>query len=344
MKGILKFVIIVIIFLLIGESVTRLDGIYKPFDTERNQVRLKQDIKETAEYKLLNENRLQILDSDFRAMTIGDSFIHGGGIDFRNNTSNQLKKLIEVKQKSCGESYMLDLSRPGNNTLDNYNTFMQFYATYQPNVVLIGYTLRDVLGPMNKNDLISKSIAENDDDIEIVAKQTVDKGIYKIINPLRRNSYLFRYINNSIQRELKIRGIVIPNLGSFHYATSGAYSDNNQNWINSKNLFEEMANKCAANNSLLIVYYLPEFNVLEHSNLFKKVNPKIDSFFETLEDIVYINGLSSDFKNSKSEDYYISKYDAHPNEKAHLKIANTVFNAVNNNLLICENFKSDGKY
>lgn len=337
MKSLLKLLLIVIIFLLVGELITRVDGVFKPFDTQAKTVKIKPDIKQTEEYKLINTNTFEIRENDFRMMTLGDSFIHGGGINFEDNTSQQLKLLVKEKQDNCGSSYMLDLSRPGNNTLDNYNTFIQFYETFKPHVVILGYTLRDVLGPMDKTKVKTLSKAANDDDIQIVEKQTVDKGIYKIINPLRRNSYLFRYLNNSIQRALKIRGIVVPHLGSFHFATNGAYSDKNNNWIKSKELLKEIGDKCSLDGGIFISYYFPEFNVLEHDHLFKNVNPKINSFFESESNIIYFNGLESDFNNSKSDDYFISRYDAHPNEKAHKIIATTIFETINSRKLLCNN-------
>ena len=335
MKSLFKTILIFTIFLCIGELITRVDGIYEPFKNGANEVKLKADIKETEEYKLINSNNFEIHENDFRVMTLGDSFIHGGGIDFRNNTSQQLKILIEEAHSNCGTSYMLDLSRPGNNTLDNFNTFKQFFEIFQPNVVLLGYTLRDVLGPMDKTKTQVIRKVRNDDDIEIVKKKTVDKGIYKIINPFRRNSYLFRYLNNSIQRALKIRGIVIPNLGSFHYATHGAYSEKNENWMKSKALMKEMGEICTENKSLFVTYYFPEFNVLEHPKLFEKVNPSINSFFKSEPSIVYFNGLEGDFSNATSDEYFISKYDAHPNEKAHKMIATTVFNSIKSHKLLC---------
>lgn len=314
----------------------RIDHFYAPFSSEANQVQIKSDVKETEEYRLLNEGKMPLKEKDMRIMSLGDSFMHGGGLDFSQNCSQQLKKMLREKSDNC-ETYVLDLSRPGNNTLDNYNSFFQFFDLFKPKVVVLGYTLRDVMGPMDKSiDLSTLQRGQNDEDLEIVERQNVDRGIYIIINPLRRYSYLFKFVNNSVQRYLKVRGIIVPYLGSFYHVTHRAYRPQSKSWQDSQLLLNEMAEKCNSNGATLIVYYFPEFNVLEHENLFEKANPSIDEFFNNQPGVIYYNGLTHDFENAKSEDYFISAYDAHPNEKAHFKIAKTIEETLAKNLGVCQ--------
>ena len=52
-------------------------------------------------------------------------------------------------------------------------------------------------------------------------------------------------------------------------------------------------------------------------------------FFTKYPSLIYIDGSDS-FKGEKTETYRLSKYDGHPNEKAHEKMATEVFEIIKN--------------
>ena len=73
---------------------------------------------------------------------------------------------------------------------------------------------------------------------------------------------------------------------------------------------------------------MPEFNLLNHSNLFYSLDKELVNYVNSNENIIYHNGIS-DFKNENSEKFMLSKYDGHPNELAHFKIAKKIAKYIN---------------
>ena len=63
-----------------------------------------------------------------------------------------------------------------------------------------------------------------------------------------------------------------------------------------------------------------------------EANTVINEYFETKPGVTFING--NDIFDSKDfKQYQLSKYDGHPNEKAHLKMASEVYRTINEELL-----------
>ena len=73
---------------------------------------------------------------------------------------------------------------------------------------------------------------------------------------------------------------------------------------------------------------MPEFNLLNHSSLFTIVDNEILSYINKNDDIVYYNGIK-DFENEVASKFMLSKYDGHPNELAHLRIAKKIAAHIN---------------
>lgn len=92
-------------------------------------------------------------------------------------------------------------------------------------------------------------------------------------------------------------------------------------------MLEEIIDHAVKNNIQLIVYKIPEINLIEYPGLFTKTNESIKTFFNTSDSILYIDGNES-FKDGKSKDFRLSKYDGHPNERAHQKMAKEVFEII----------------
>ena len=75
-----------------------------------------------------------------------------------------------------------------------------------------------------------------------------------------------------------------------------------------------------------IVYQFPEINFLDYRQLFAKANTSIKLFLDNFT-LTYVEGGKA-FEGKNSKDYMLSKYDGHPNEKAHYIMAKDVFDLI----------------
>lgn len=328
----LKIIIVLTMFLAIGEGLMRFDQAYKPFTDEKAVVAIEAKIVESEIYRGILQGTYKPKEDVFKIMVLGDSFVHGGGINYQEALASNLKNILTTGVDTCGEIEVLDLSRPGHNTADNFNIYRAFKDFFKPNIVVLGYVLRDVLGPMIIFDTGSTNFKLNDGrvgNLNTPEKINKDIGIYRIINPIRRNSRLFKFVNTNVQRLLKINGIVIPYFGSLHHIVNSAYTEDSKNWLASKDILTSLRNETNSDSGHLVVYYIPEMNVLEHASLYSKPDKEIDRFFRSLKGISYINGYTDDFRdNPENDQYYISKFDAHPNELAHRMIAQSIADTI----------------
>lgn len=309
------------IFIIIGELMIRFDESFAVLEKSR-VVKITTDIEITHEYQLLKNDNFTFSEIDLRIMVIGDSYIHGGGIDFENNFSQQLKKMLNTKKLNYDEIWVLDVSKPSSNNLDNNNTYFQFANKFKPNIVILGYNINDINGNLDK------SIQTSSDSIDFKNTKASSKQSQRLIKKIYNfiyNSSLVHYILYNSHRKLNTYGIIVPN-SNFDVVLK-SYYQNRENWQKSKVLLKEIINDTNKNNIQLIVYKFPEIHLLDYPQLFSKANESIKSFFESYPSVIYMNG-SDVFREEKSEEYILSKYNGHPNEKAHYKMAKDVFNII----------------
>ena len=152
-------------------------------------------------------------------------------------------------------------------------------------------------------------------------------NLKKYVSQLYSFSELTRYLSSNLQKQLKFKGIVIP-LGEFYQLTQKTYLESNEKWRDTKKKLDRVSQICKKNQSQFILYRMPEFNLLNHSSLFTIVDNEILSYINKNDDIVYYNGIK-DFENEVASKFMLSKYDGHPNELAHLRIAKKIAAHIN---------------
>lgn len=313
----------IIVFLLVGELLIRVDQNFNTLNNGPEKIEVK--IEESEEYNLVKNKKLIIRPSDLRIMILGDSYIHGGGINPQKKFSKILKQSL-LKQKTKFENiYMLDVSRPDNNTLDNFNTFSAYYDYFQPNIIIWGYNYNDILGGLkvesksmlkkNSSEIYKRTIVTPEQaKKEVSSLQSFTKKIYKY-------SELLRYVSSKIQNRLKLNGIVLP-IGDFYFLTKISYKSDSEIWNLNAKLISNVSEKCKGR-SRIIFYKMPEFNLLSRRSLFTKCDESLINFISSHAEIEFIDGFDN-FPVANSADYMLSKYDGHPNEKAHGVIAKVI--------------------
>ena len=296
----------------------RFDKKFKVLEDKR-VVKIKTEIEITPEFQLLQDTTHVFSQNDFNVMVLGDSYIFGGGIDFKDNFSQNLKQLINNDNDHFENGYVLDVSRPNANNLDHNLTYFEFVERYNPDVVIIGYNVNDVNGLLAKNPEKSDEFLNR----KASSKKKIS-GIKKVYNVIFK-SKLVHFALHNLHNELKANGHIIK--GSLADATLKSYWKEKNNWVQSKKLLTEIIEHANENGIQLIVYKFPEINLIEHPELFTKTNEAIEAFFSKFTSVIYIDGSKS-FEGEKSEEFRLSKYDGHPNEKAHKKMANEVFEVI----------------
>ena len=122
-----KFFLCFCLFFLVGELIIRIDLKYDLLNNKPGIIEVKieaSELKNNVEQGnfIPNSNQTRIL-------IIGDSYIHGGGISSEDKFSKKLSALLKE------DALILDVSRPSNSTLDNYNSFMFYQEKFKPHFV-----------------------------------------------------------------------------------------------------------------------------------------------------------------------------------------------------------------
>ena len=310
----------IIIFILVGELMVRFDDKFR-FFSDTHVVNIATGITATPEFNLLNENKLDLSDKSLKVMIIGDSYIAGGGIDFKDRFSQQLKSILNENKLPFNNIYVLDVSRPSSNNLDNNQSYFYYVHKFKPDCVILGYNLNDVEGNLVKESMKSEAAKTSIEKTNSNLNRSFSKKIYSIY----KKSKLLDFTLHKIHDEMKAHGKVVPN--SVFDLMLKSYYEDRDNWEKSKSLLEEVIIDAKEKKIQLYVLKFPEINLLEYPELFTKTDKVINSYFNGFPSVTYING-NDIFKGDNTKDYILSKYDGHPNEKAHKKMAVTVSNYV----------------
>ncbi|GAB5524828.1 MAG: hypothetical protein Roseis2KO_27000 [Roseivirga sp.] len=313
----LKIILYAVLFFAIGEALVRID---RRFDLLNNAPeKITVEIEESDLLKSVQQGRFVKDSSQFRILVIGDSYIHGGGIDPAKKFSKKLAAILNTDSPSC-DFVVLDVSVPRNNTLDNYNAFEYFDEAFDPHLIFWAYNYNDVLGKLKNDEEASTDQQEvTQPPGQIKRKRT---GLNKIIKDVYSLSRLALYLSETAQKELKTLGIVTPG-GDFANLTQKVYLPSSENWQETQRIFKEVSAICRSDKKDFVFYKMPEFNLMHKPELFSMPDNALLYFTDSIDNMVYING-SLEFADLDIDQYKMSKYDGHPNAKAHLFIANRI--------------------
>jgi hypothetical protein len=254
-------------------------------------------------------------------LVLGDSYIFGGGIDFKDNFSQQLKKLLNNANSKYDAVYVLDLSNPMSNTPDYHQTYFRFADKFKPDAVILGFNYNDVEGSQDKKDI--NETAENFSITKVIPEEK--KGFKQKVFSILFNSMVIQRTMHNLIYEMKAFGYIVPN--SEFDKNMKLFYENSANWTKAKLLLKEMTDDCKQKNTPFIFLKFPEINLLEYPGLFTKADSSIHNFISESPAVIYINGPDI-FKGDEPQQYMLSRYDGHPNGKAHIKIARYIFNII----------------
>lgn len=306
-----KAFIIILLFGLIGELLIRINEQYSPFSGKVVKINL--NIHITPEYNLLKSNSIDLKANNLRILVLGDSYVRGGGIPFEDNFSSQLKLILNKNNNKFDNIYVLDVSRGLANNFDDEQTYFRFAEKFKPQIVILGFSYDGISGDLDK-----KAQSQTIDRFTGVALAANGTPLISKIYSIIYSSHLIHFTLNRLHNNLKAQGIIIPN--SEFDLKLRSYYQNDEAWIKSKKIFQNIIAHTKKNNTQLIVLKFPEINLLEYDNLFVKTDSAISSFFHGYPSVKFIDG-SAILKKGPAKEYVLNPFDGHLNEKGHKKLA-----------------------
>lgn len=248
---------------------------------------------------------------------LGDSYTKGMGVQKANRIVNNIK---------YADKQVLDYSHSSYNWADYIKVIQStILPLLKPeDVIVIGVNWNDV---GFKNGAIKyllnpqKDTLKNEHKPEILKKEKPN-GLRGIIHFFYRNSAMISFLSSNIQNMLRQKGIPLP-IGDFHYYKELAYDEKSMELDMAMSYLQALNEQKEVHT---ILYLMPDFNLtkrVEYFNdyryFFKKYNGQ--------NGIIVLDGLQY-FADAADGYYCISKHDGHPNDSAHLKIAQEITNAL----------------
>ncbi len=278
---------------------------YEELITQQGQVEIRQ----------YRKNKLGLRDRDFEAskpsvcrriLILGDSFTWGWGV---NNESAVFPKLLEkmLNQKidipGVENIEVLNGGMPGSLTDQWVDLLIKTEADFQPDVVLVVFFLRD--------GTLVKSIPDFFDPIRNnIVERNRESILYRYLYSYR---LLKDYIDRMLVANLYTQKINRSYLGDKKQTVEWEKAKSNIRKI------EQYENKRSAVIGLVVFPILVE---LDERYPFRAVCNTIMEF--AMKNNIPAHSLLPAFMGLNGKDLWVSPYDQHPNEKAHLIAAQSM--------------------
>ncbi len=324
MKTFKRVALILAIFLASGEAVVRLDKQFLFFHGSQF-AEISTDARRSVELDAVEHGRLTAAARDLRIIVLGDSKIYGPGVEFSKIFSQQLKGMLAADKSLPYENVLvLDLSHGGYNTLMNRLAYFEYVDQFKPHLVILGNNYEDVYGNQEVSEAISKSaLSPHQQTSKIFEENTSDNTpLFQRLRKLLYHSGLLEFIMAGLNLELKLRGVIVP--GSvFHHLIYKSHRDDYAGWIKAQKHLRDIIADCKQKGIDLMVYSVPELNMLNNYAPYEAVDRKLAAFFAGYS-VPYINGVLP-FLGMNASDLALSRYDGHANDKGHHLMAQQVY-------------------
>lgn len=324
MKIFKQVLIVLAIFFATGEAVVRLDKQFLFFQGSRF-VEVSNDARQTPELAALTNGQFVASAKTLRIMVLGDSKIYGPGVAFQKIFSQQLKTLLAGDRSLPYENVLvLDLSRGGYNTLMNRLAYFEYVDQFQPHLVILGNNYEDVYGNQEVPEAISKSALSLQEQTDKLLEErgSDNTPLFQKVRETVYHSSLLEFIMAGLNLELKLHGVIVP--GSvFHHLIYKSHREDYPGWIKAQEHLHDMILDCEQKNIALIVYSVPEVNMLDNYAPYEVVDRTLAAFFARYA-VPYVNGVQP-FLGMKSSELALSRYDGHANDKGHHLMAQQVY-------------------
>ena len=317
-----SLILLVVCFVISGEVLIRITDHFKILESTRLQ-KIEIAIETSPELALYQGGQIDYSDSSLRILVIGYSYIHGGGIQPEDKISNKLKELLKQYNHKYKNTYVLDVSRPDANNLDNTRAYFN-YEDFKPQIVILGYHFNDINGNLEDDKGFDTANFRGHMNT-VVQSGSQSKMFIRQVTDFLYNSAILEYLMPKFNNIMLSNGYIIPK--SRLANTLKYYETNHRTWQKSKTFLSKMINDMKGNGSQLLVYHFAYTNLIEYPELFENSSILIEQFFESFDNVSYVSGIEQ-FKGERASDYFIYKHDGHPNAKAHELIAKKIYETI----------------
>lgn len=218
----------------------------------------------------------------YRIIIIGDSLTFGWGVEEKNTFASILER--EINKKYPVE--IINLGAGNYNTEQEVNLFIEKGLKYKPDKVVVFYFIND-------------------------AEVTPQKSKLWFLGYSQLLSFYWSRINILIDK-------YFPDQSYKNYY-SNLYKEDQKGWLTAQESFLKLKNVCLENNMELQVVLLPELHDV-NNEIFNAEYSTVAEFLEKSR-IDYLNLANLFAGHNNPIDFWVSYDDAHPNAKAHKKIA-----------------------
>ena len=308
MKSVRRIVIALLVFLLVGEAVVRFDQATWFFREDR-MMELTNEAHETPLFRSVTEGTFQPQAGELRVMVIGDSYLHGNHMQDEGRFAVRLERQLQAARPDR-TVLVLDATIPGGNTCTNAAAFDEYRATFQPDVLVWGYNSDDPYGGCEDTTGAQPAPAPPPRSF-VSTLRWLQAATYKV-------SALLGYVAPTIATELEIRGVVLPGTHTHHQYTR-SHAEDFPGWQRSRLILDEVIGRCRRDGIRLVVLNCPNLAMLGNYGPLEDMDRRIGAYFRA-QGVAYIRGVEL-FEDRPDEDWAVSRYDGHPNGRAHEVLA-----------------------
>jgi hypothetical protein len=301
---ILLLVATVITFLLVGEVAVRLLAAgrprptgYAPVNTNRRAMRPQNSLG----YRDLERTTAKPAGTR-RVVSLGDSFAWGASVEFEDAYPQRLERALTRRRREPWQ--VVNLARPGMNTVDEEGQLRTEGLAYQPDVCLLGFVLND-----------------SEDEQAAEARRAADWAEGRSQRPtLMGRSALWALIRTRLwataENQRRVRGY------------KSMYADEAPGWIAARRALKQMGALCRERGVPLVVAIFPLFgNPLDERYPFAEIHAKVaqaaaEAGAKVVDLLPAYRGLRWDVLVVDGVD------DEHPNEIAHRIAASAILRAL----------------
>ena len=260
------------------------------------------------------EHALEKPDGTFRIVGLGDSYLFGQGVRFKDNILTRLGGMM--RESYDMEIEAINFGKSGSNTHDQLVMLGSVASGYQPDLVIVFYVLNDV-----ETDLDHPRMDFFRNYTEIYQRPGLD--------PLSRHSRAWSQVRSVFLRAYIARRYIRMSVEAFEQDQGG--------WNLSREALVGIQEKTEAIGAELLLVIFPFFHQLQSDYPFQVIHDIVSTFARGQE--IDVLDLRDAFPSYDGPELWVHETDQHPNEVAHKIAAEAVFRHISSNRQIIEPLK-----
>lgn len=264
-----------------------------------------------------------------RILILGDSMAYAPGIGQSAVWSARFESLLNEAQQTAE---VVNLGRGGDNTYRQLQVMREALDHQRIDLVLLLYNHNDVYGRRGPSEpppeIPGATRAEGAESLERPADEAVAKSsdrrraaVARAARWLRQRSQFSSVALARMGLQLRAWGILVPGT-EFHHLARRGYQPDSPGWAAVQNELTAMQKLATRSSTSFAIYVLPQFASLRH-DFFADVRVQLAAHAERTGTTIGF-GFPA-FEGGSWRTFAMSPFDGHPNERANQRIAEVIF-------------------